>query len=332
MLEYQWKILSIYVSPQENSLLNVVKRVTWKYQVKDNQYVADIYKDTYFNSVDSNQYISYENLTDETVFGWISNTEDMDQLKAELEEKLIEIKNPSRVVEKVLPWTEQYLYTGNELYALFKGEELLIGPSCWSSNVFNDALEKVKLQPSFPPDAECFQRRILPTKEPLVVDQQTNTKLYLVTVLNEQPEDDIFNKNDYIVWDLNTWPVEATYDTVYKPIDEVKFNLLNVLNQRKYEKEFEKLTLTIDGQDIEFNPNLNLLIILNSKYQLLNEEDKTVVCLSTENQVELTKNQVLEVLNSIKSRYEEIDNWGYSKYLEIVGASSIDELKLVGVI
>ena len=71
MMNYNIEILSLYVSQSENQLKDVVKRVTWKYQVKDGSYAADLFKDTFFESPNVSKYITYANLDPETIIAWI---------------------------------------------------------------------------------------------------------------------------------------------------------------------------------------------------------------------------------------------------------------------
>ena len=57
MVQYNREILSLYVKPEKVGLKNVVSRVTWRWTVRDESDYADLYYDTYFDSVDPNNYL-----------------------------------------------------------------------------------------------------------------------------------------------------------------------------------------------------------------------------------------------------------------------------------
>jgi hypothetical protein len=66
VITYKWEVLSLYTKPSLNGLTNVVKRVTWRYQITDGGNYGEIYQDTHLpDPTDSNTYIAYPNLSEE---------------------------------------------------------------------------------------------------------------------------------------------------------------------------------------------------------------------------------------------------------------------------
>jgi hypothetical protein len=75
------KSLELITIPSANGLNNIVEGVNWRYQVTDDAYYADHYLVTLLSEPDSESFIQYELLTDQQVYSWIEQNEDIDQLK-----------------------------------------------------------------------------------------------------------------------------------------------------------------------------------------------------------------------------------------------------------
>ncbi len=327
MVQYDWEVLSLYTASEENGLGDVVKRATWRYQAKDGSYVADVYKDTYFDLPDPEKYQHYNNLNPDVVVGWIEEKIDIDELKAELNTKLDEIKNPARVVEKTRPWDYVNFYLLEDKYVMFHQGEFLVGPMHWNSDYFNSKLKSVGLEPSFPGDIHVRQRKILPVFEPLVVDADTDTILYKCEILNDQPEDSIFDKNDYLVWDLTAWPVTGTYDVVTKPINEIKDNIKRYLTNKRAEKDIAGTTVTVNDQEVKVLTGPLSRLLMVEKLTTMGEEDTTLWKFMDDVWVTLTKQDVQSLLQQVDQYVEELNEWEYSKTLEINNASTVDQLR-----
>lgn len=88
MITYNWQIIAKHTVPQSNDYTDVVVAVIWKLEAEnENGHKSDIVFTSFFQTLEDN-FIPYNDLTDEIVIGWIENKEDIDSLKAELESNL----------------------------------------------------------------------------------------------------------------------------------------------------------------------------------------------------------------------------------------------------
>ena len=117
MKVYSHEIFRLITIPSANGLKNVVKGVNWRYQVTENAHYADHYLVTQLTEPDSEKFIGYDSLTDEQVYGWLEQNENIERLKSIVDQKLESKKNPSSV-EKIIPWDKSVLYTGDEEYLM----------------------------------------------------------------------------------------------------------------------------------------------------------------------------------------------------------------------
>jgi hypothetical protein len=115
MNTYTWKILSLEVTPQENSLVNVVKGVNYKIvAVSEDNLTSEVLLWATLNSP-TESFTSYEELTEEQIISWIKNyllsfdvemIGDIDLVKQvynSLDHKINFIRENS-LLQKPLPW------------------------------------------------------------------------------------------------------------------------------------------------------------------------------------------------------------------------------------
>ena len=331
MLEYNKEILSIYTAQSENGLNDVVKRVTWKYQVKDGSYAADIFKDTYFSSVNSQEFIAYDNLTEDTIQDWIDDVENMEELKTELDTKLQEVKNPTKVSEKQKPWVDISVYDYNDMYALFHESKLVVGPIYWSSGSFNARLKWLGLPESLPEDILARQRKIVPINQPLIIDEATGTKIYKCVTLNEQQENSLFEDNDYIEWNLNVWPIEGTYQLVDRPLDVAKDRLTGFVSEIRNEKEISGVDITIQNKTVKsFTGPVARLNVIQKLNQLENNETTLYKFMDNE-WLTIDRNE-LELINlAVQQHIDSLDAWEQNINSQIKNATTVNQLKSIEV-
>ena len=327
MVQYDWEILSLYTSSQENGLNDVVKRATWRYQAKDGSYVADVFKDTFFDSPDPNQYKNFENLNSDIVVDWILEKINLDELKAELNVKLNEIKNPTRVIEKPKPWSYESAYTLDDMYVLFHEGEVLHGPVRWHSDSFNTKLQSVNLNPSFPGDIHARQRKILPISEPLIVNAATNTILYKCELLNDQPENSIYDRNDYLEWNLDVWPVVGTYQVISKSVEEIKANIKDRLANMRSDKDVAGTTVTLQGRQIKVGTGHFSRLLIIQKLTTMGEQDTTLWKFIDNSWLSLSKPEVQILLSAVDQYVDDLNEWEYNIIQQINAADSVDALK-----
>jgi hypothetical protein len=331
MVEYNIEVLSIYVAQSENGLNNVVKRVTWKYQAKEGSYAADVFKDTFFNSPDPSKYINYDNLKSDTIIDWIEEVENMEDIQSELNLKLSDIKDPSKVVEKSKPWEIESIYDYEDKYVLFHQGKMLVGGIFWRSETFNMYLKNVGLPESLPEDILARQRRIVPFKEPLIINEETDTKIYKCVILNEQSEDNLFQDNDYINWNLNVWPAEGTYQLINRHLEDVKQRLTDHVVLSYNAKENVELDIELQGTLIKIFTGIRFRYDLFEKYNNMAENDTIFFEFVNNKWLTISKIEIKQILSFIESYFDYINQSKFNIIQQINNATSVDELKTIKV-
>ncbi len=329
MLEYNKEILSIYTVQSENGLNDVVKRVTWKYQVKDGSYAADIFKDTHFSSVNSQEFIAYDNLTEDTIENWIDNIENMEELKTQLDAKLEEVKNPAKIAEKQKPWIDISVYDYSDMYVLFHENKMVVGPIYWSSESFNVRLKMLGLPESLPEDILARQRKIVPINQPLIINEATGTKIYKCITLNEQQENSVFQDNDYINWNLNVWPVEGTYQLVDRPLDVVKERLTAFMYEIRDAKEMAGVDVEIQNKTLKTLTGPVARLNILHKMNQLESNETTLYKFMNDEWLTINRNE-LELINLTVNQYiHSLDAWEQNITNQIKNATSVSQLKSI---
>lgn len=324
MKEYTWEILSLYTTPSVDGLSSVVKRVTWRYQVKDGTYVADTYKETYFNSVDPNNFIEYNNLTPEIVFGWISSVENIDTIKLELDEKLLAVKAPV-LVEKEIPWDRTINYTGTEQFVLTLNDAVVLGPIKWNSGDFNKVLNQNGANDILPADILAYKQGIVPVNQPLVLTDAL--KIYQVSnVVNDTGFDNILFDGTDITWDLTSGKAVGTYTPTSKSIEHIKTTLKQNLRNKNNILEDTPITVEIDGTEFTISATSWGRIFVITKILRLADGES---CSWWNNKVKttVTKDQLKQMLNAIDDYIDSLWDDEIPKIVEIDSCDTVAKLK-----
>jgi hypothetical protein len=103
---YDWVISQLECYPEKDKKKDVVFNVHWRYTAKDGDYYADIYGSQALDTDNLKGFVSYANLTKETIINWLETVmgeEKINGFKASLEEAIELQKNPPVVTPK-LPW------------------------------------------------------------------------------------------------------------------------------------------------------------------------------------------------------------------------------------
>lgn len=107
---YNWKINKLEVVKSKKGLANVVSRIHYKYTATSDQ--LDSNGNNYEKSVISvcstndpveNEYIDFDNLQEANVVNWLENLLDIDSIKQNLDNQLLELINPTKELKSV-PW------------------------------------------------------------------------------------------------------------------------------------------------------------------------------------------------------------------------------------
>jgi hypothetical protein len=108
--EYIWQIEQAQIAPSENGLTNVIKTLHWRCYADDAGDQATCYGSVGLESPDPEAFEVYEDLTEETVVGWLHATLDAQQegqvaqIEANLAGEIEKRRNPP-IVTAPLPWS-----------------------------------------------------------------------------------------------------------------------------------------------------------------------------------------------------------------------------------
>jgi hypothetical protein len=103
---YNWTISSLECYPEKAGKEKVVFTVHWRYSAADGNYFSETYGSHSLDTDNIKKFVSFENLTKETVVGWLESSlgeEKIDEMKQTLLNGINEQKNPP-VVRPPLPW------------------------------------------------------------------------------------------------------------------------------------------------------------------------------------------------------------------------------------
>jgi hypothetical protein len=312
MITYKWEVLSLYTKPSLDGLEDVVRRITWRYQITDGGNYGEIYQDTYLpDPTDSNTYIAYANLSEETILGWVQSIEDVPALQAELQLRLEKSKNPD-IIENKLPWIFVDRYKPREdRYAMVFNDEVVYGPVYWDSDSMNASLEACGHPRSMPEDILVFRKGIAPYDKPLIVSSAL--RIYKVNMLNDQPQEHPFYDNGHIVWDLSGDIAVGTYETIPKEFGNVLVNFTNYVTSWVEQMNIAPVKINVNNTDMWFYGQLpNRLELL---YHINNMDDtSTYDWKSGDNQwFTANKAKFVEILGILEERQNFIKNWEREK-------------------
>lgn len=327
MIEYEYVVFSLYAALSEDNLNNVVKRVTWKITAKEDQFAVDRYFDSYLTPPNPNNFSNYDTLTMEQVLEWVKEPINLEDLHATMASALEEAKNPSRVVEKPLPWNPANIYDVSDMYVLVHNDEVVYGPVHWHSDIINGHLNNLGVQYTFPDDITARRRKLVPLDNPTVISD--TTKMYKVSLLNSQPEESLYTVNGNILWDFSSGIAAGTYVAVDKELDEVKKLLLETVEINRNNKEMSGLTVTLDNEEYKiFSGPISRLNLLE-KHNLMQENDTCVWKFMDNKWATVNKTQVLYLYNAILDFVKNLQQWEYDRTLEIHNAETVDQLRTV---
>ncbi len=102
---YNLEILKLQVKILENTLENVVFQADWRYTAtsQDGKYVEEIVGLASIPAPDPDNFIPFENLTEEVVSDWILNIVNIEQLQEALDEQIAKKQYPT-TESKNVPW------------------------------------------------------------------------------------------------------------------------------------------------------------------------------------------------------------------------------------
>ena len=93
MINYSWLITNVELQKQENILQNVVITINWTLTASEGNYKTRESGTTNLQPPDPNNFIDYQNLTNDILVSWIAANENVPLLKKGLAEKIAEMES-----------------------------------------------------------------------------------------------------------------------------------------------------------------------------------------------------------------------------------------------
>ena len=304
MKVYSYEIFKLITIPSANGLNNIVEGVNWRYQVTDDAYYADYYLVTLLSEPDSENFIQYESLTDQQVYSWIEQNEDIDQLKIIVDQKLNEKKNPSSV-EKATPWDKSELYTGDEEYLMVKNNDLDNGENYFGPFKYDDKKGQRSLDwlsvtdYTFPTSIEMYQKGLLPIDSPLKINDNVN--MYMVQYEDQPQLDNFYQYHEGLKWVVRDGKAVGTYEVISRTLDEIKNLLHNQLSNKSFNDQVAGVDLTVHGASVKVNTDLVSRTTLFQRFSMMDEAASEEFKLNNGDWFTLTKNEASEVLVGINN-------------------------------
>lgn len=108
MNTYTWLIPQLECTPSVDGQTNVVSTVHWRINATDGTNTAEIYGTQSLTFDPENDFISYSDLTKNTVIKWVQKrigADNIIKLQETLDKKLEALANPP-IITPPLPWSE----------------------------------------------------------------------------------------------------------------------------------------------------------------------------------------------------------------------------------
>jgi hypothetical protein len=331
MVEYSYEIFRLYTAPSKDGLTNVVTGANWRYQIQEDSHYADIYLVTNFSDPDSENFTQFEGLTDETVFSWIEDNENLEQIQLDLQEKLEKVKNPD-VIEKLVPWTSEKTskYTGEEDYLLVFDDEpedplKIWGPMKWNSKIANNGLKSRGVKDyTFPEDIIMYQKELLPETNSVVNER---TKIYRVEY-TEQPElNPIFQYHEGLSWVTTSGKAVGTYFVIDRTLEDAKKEFIQQIEQKSSEDQNSGVDIVIQDKTINARTDLGTRLSLTQQW-LLADEDANIKCkLNLTDWITVTKSELKTIINQLNAHVQTFLDQECEIVEQVNECVNIDELK-----
>lgn len=97
MNTYNFKINAVDCYTSKDGLEKVAYNVHWSYFGTDGTHTASMIGVQSIGEPDPENFVAFENLTEEQVIGWISSSMDVEQMQANLDSQIAELAAPSKV-------------------------------------------------------------------------------------------------------------------------------------------------------------------------------------------------------------------------------------------
>lgn len=333
-MTYKWEILKLNVIPSLDGLQNIIKSVNWRFMVRDDMFYGDVYDVTELEYPKTQSFIKYDDLTEETIVGWVKKNINYDELVSKATQLLEQNKNPS-VLEKDPPFVTEQKYTGEEEYLIIiDGDpEKHWGPLKWNTERANNGLIHYGITDyKFPFNITMYQKELLPIDAPFVVNDRIT--VYRVEY-TEKPEtyDKLTEYTGDLTWVFDSGKAVGTYFIHQRTVNKIK-ELLFEKTLRKFLGRYNEnsLEVEVDGVKYNINSSLDSRAILFMAKATLGDSDSTIIRLPGSNEyIEITQSSLDLISQAVHNHYMGIIAEEKQIMDSIKNSNTIEELKEIEV-
>jgi hypothetical protein len=336
-IEYSWDIISLNTTPSESGLTNVVKSIDWCFIATDGGVVGQTCEQTMLPTADTESFTAYDDLTEETIIGWIKQYRDYDDIFSMANQRLEEAKEPV-IVERIPPWANtsndgisdgetqniNYLVVIDDIV---DDPQKIFGPLHWDCQAFNAGIIRRGINDGFVPDEiTCYRKRLYPVNEPLVLSDRV--KIYRVDFQDLSDYDAKYQfKDDNAIWVIENGRAIETHKITDKTVDEVKSAFRHLAKVARDINLSEKYNMTLNGETISTYINPNTLLMVSEKVNSMSDSDNVNWKLNDENWVNVNKSELNQIKDFIQSKQQEFYDEEYSYVSQLDACSTVEELK-----
>jgi len=323
MINYNISVLSTYVKPLDNNLKNVVFRVTWVYQAKQNFHFAEIFKDTLLPAPNQDNFICFDELTEKIIVDWISAIEDMELVLKQVNESLLRSKNPVSV-EKSIPFNKNNEYTYDELYVVTNDGEVVFGPKKYDSSEFNKFLSQFGFDNPLPVNNIAYRTRLVPINEPLEINDKI--KIFRAVIKEDPIYDKLFYKLNPF-WSFNTGIAICENKIEKLDVSEIQSKLYEELLVK--EKLLTETSKTIKIGELKYTiyPKQSFASMIASKLLPMSDTETEIWYDDGLSMIKVDRATLEQILKFTNSEINKLRTYIISKNLELNQCKTFEELK-----
>jgi len=207
------------------------------------------------------------------------------------------------------------------MYVLVHKERVLVGPRDWNRPIFEDALERLKLQTLLP--------RRDPQTLPIVIDEDTYITNAAIVI---PPHNERIETYHGPYWNFENKDLAVgTYEIKYKTLGSIRELLTNEAANERYRKEVAGTKTTIQDLEVSLDTSRDGRNIFLQKYTLMGEDD-VVNWKFPEGWLTLTKAELGAIVFVGATHIQGAFDWEKAKVEEIEAADTVEELDAIVIV